>query len=53
MVYKIVEKTYENKQQHGMAGQVNSQVSMSGLAQDFKCVQCKLENMLEIMLKKK
>jgi hypothetical protein len=53
MVYNIVEKTYENKQKHGMTGQVDSQVSMSDLAQDFKCAQCKLENMLEIMLKKK
>ncbi len=53
MVHNIVEKKSENKQNYGMIRRVDSQVSMSGLAQDFKCAQCKLEDMLEIMLKKK
>jgi hypothetical protein len=53
MVHNIVEKKSENKQNYGMIRRVDSQVSMSCLAQDFKCAQCKLEDMLEIMLKKK
>lgn len=39
-VCNIVEKTFEEKQKHGMIGWVDSQVSMLGPAQDYKCNQC-------------